>query len=798
MRNRIKNFLIGGSLFILLLVAYGLTISPVYNNFLNKFYSENLKDMFMAIGSLIVTTLTLLGTIKLRKPILKPSIYCKDNFFVDRTTERKTLFSFLTTENAEGNTLFFVKGSMCRGKTALLQYFADEVNKNSELQKEYPKSKEYSAYYVAISQSSDNILSEISASLSISETINTCDQLYKFLKATRYRKKVLLIIDNVSRNQKSQVIEVANSLLYDNSLHLKIILGITENVTNSRTNILEPPLFGEIQVMELAQRYRRNISDKEKGDIVRISNGIPSYIRIIFDAQLSGTNLSNIEDIQGAVQEQLNYLTADNKIAAYLACLNLCYDSAIAKDELLALAEASQNQLEEVLNAALASETMSRKDTFISMDSLVAKCCRNTIYCPMYFLKIYEFYKQLNPNSDIAFISLFLLTDVTAQQQITIDLLEKKYAEKKFLLFAKLGELEQEENIPIFHENYDLYNNFRYFYLSSLLELGEYVLAIDKLKQYENSEQNLPSLRTSYTASQFKMQYLIINLHHLSNQFVLALWEMETILSQATAIQLDHRSELLYLKAHCLKHVGSQLKEADNILKELEKNKLHSQSLYIKVLASRMAIHLFWGDSAYDYKTTLLYLKSLPQNKLPEQLHAVRHIAHYAWKEKNNVNEALTIIDSGLDILEVRRWRIIYDFYFEKAEWLRIQNAESASIVNDISTILCFYEKAITFGEENMDNNLACCARLGKILTLFPEHGHSETWCAEQIKIVDHEYMVMEEAHLEINRAYALYVKTLLSKERPSHKFIQYCVECDYYDLVQHMEKGKPLKLTVM
>lgn len=798
MRNRIKNFFIGGGLFVLLLAAYGLTIFPLYNYFSNKFYSENLKDVLIAIGALIVTTLALLGTIKFRKPILKPSTYCRDSYFVDRTTERKTLFSFLTAENAEGNTLFFVKGSMCRGKTILLQHFADEVNNSSELQKEYPKSKEYSVYYATISQSSDNILSEISASLNISETINTCEQLYQFLKTARYRKKVLLIIDNISRAQSRRAIETANSLLYDKSLHLKIILGITENVTNNKTNILEPPLFGEIQVMELAKRYKRDISEKEKGDIVRISSGIPSYIRIIFNVQAGSINLSNIEDIQRVVQEQLNCLTSDNKIAAYLACLNLCYNSAITKTELLELAEASQNQLEEVINATLANETTSRNNTFISMDSLVAKCCRNTIYCPKYFFKIYKFYKQLNPDSDIAFISLFLLTDVATQQQITKELLEKKYIEKKFLLFARLGELEQEENIPVFHENSDIYTAFRYYYLSSLLELGEYVLAIDKLKQYENSEQRLPSLRASYTESGFEMQYLIINLHHLSNQFVLALWEIETILSQITVIQPAHQNELLYLKAHCLKHIGNQLKEADNILKELAENESLSQGLYVKVLASRMAIHLFWGDSAYDYKTTLAYLKSLPENKTPEQLHAVRHIAHYAWKEKNDVSEALKIIDFGLEILEVRRWRIIYDFYFEKAEWLRIQNIEFNSNMNDISTILQFYEKAITFAEENMDSNLVCCARLGKIFTLFPEHGHSETWCAEQQKIVEREYIAMEEAHLEINRAYAAYMKMLLSKERPSNEFIRYCAENGYYDLVQHMEHGKPLKFTVM
>lgn len=799
MRNIFKNLIMWIVFIGALLLSFILTILPLSKFAVNNFQLESSKDVIIAIGAWIVCALTLIPKYKLHGFVWKPEDYCRDTYFVDRDQERKTLFAFLADESINNGTLFFVKGSMCRGKTVLLQRFADDVNKSfckNEFQKEYPKSKKYSAYYIALNQSSEDIVSEIGFHINNAQNLNTCGKICNFLQKTCYRKNALLIIDNISKLQSHLVIETAQSLLYKNS-HLKIILGITEDVMMSKPDILEPPLFGEIQVMELARKYNMNLSTEEKSEIIRISNGIPSYIKILFKSHASIMNLSNIEDIQSVVKAQLNSLGIDNKIAAYLACLNLCYDGTVIKEELLALAEASQVQLEDVFNAALARETDSPQGSAIIMDALVAKCCRNTIYCPKYFMRIYEFYKQLNPNSDIAFIALFLIVDTTLQQNITKDLLINKYEEKKFLLFAKLGELEQQETIRIFHEDLDLYNTFRYLYLSSLLELGEYALAINMLKRYENSQQGMPSLRSCYTESGFQMQYLIINLHHLSNQFVLALWEMETILSQTVDLQLEHRNQLLYLKAHCLKHIGDQLKEADNILERLEKEQL-SISLYIKVLSSRMAIHLFWGDTTYDYETTLQYLRTLPENRTPEQLHAVRHMAHYAWKQKNSVNEALEIINWGLETLEITRWRIIYDFYFEKAEWLRIQNIEKGNDVNDISIILDLYNKAIIFAEENMDNNLACCAQLGKILTLFPKHGHSESWCADQQKIVDSVYTMMENAHLEINKAYAIYIKTLLSKKLPSPEFIRYCAEKGYYDLSKHIEKGTPLKLTVM
>ena len=77
-------------------------------------------------------------------------------------------------------------------------------------------------------------------------------------------------------------------------------------------------------------------------------------------------------------------------------------------------------------------------------------------------------------------------------------------------------------------------------------------------------------------------------------------------------------------------------------------------------------------------------------------------------------------------------------------------------------------------------------------------HRESESWCQEQIKIVDNEFAKMEKAGLEINKAYASYVKLLLSNSQPSPEFIQYCEINRFYDLIQHIQFGKPLKLTVM
>ena len=71
----------------------------------------------------------------------------------------------------------------------------------------------------------------------------------------------------------------------------------------------------------------------------------------------------------------------------------------------------------------------------------------------------------------------------------------------------------------------------------------------------------------------------------------------------------------------------------------------------------------------------------------PEWMHTLLHIAHYQWKRTGNAKETLLVIQTSLNSLEMTRWRIIYDFYFEKAEWMRIENDSSPVTIHNTSDI---------------------------------------------------------------------------------------------------------------
>ena len=800
MRNKITNRLLLAVFIFFAGISAVFVVLPLIKLVYVIPWIERLKGSSVDMGMWLITVLFGLLSIKLHKPVLRHELYCRDRYFIDREEEREILFAFLESKNKDNGSLFFVKSGMCRGKTVLLQRFADDVNRIGErsmLQKKHRKSKDYSAYYIAIHHSSEDILQEISQALCGNKTLNTYEKVAMFLKKASYRRKTLLLIDNISRMQSHSATEMTHGLLYKNP-NLKIILAITEEMATVKPHTLTPPLFGEMHINELAKAYKKTLSVKAEQEIIRISNGIPSYVRMIFQTDMleQPITLSNIEDIQKVVENQLSRIESHNLIADYLACLKLCYDGNIPKVDLLLLSKASESQLEEIYDAALAREEIVDAQSYISMDGLVAQCCLKTIHCDEYLLDIYNFYRSKDSNSDIALAALLMLPG-SLQNSGARGILKKKYEDGKFLLFAKLGNLEQDGRLCALQTEHSLYNTFRYYYLNSLLQLGEYSQAISALEKYERSSFHLPTLRECYNPSDFEMQYLIIDLHHLSNQFTIALGEIEAVLSQSLPIKQEHQHRLLYLKSHCLKHLGSQLQEADCILARLE-NKELSQSLRVKVLYSRLAIHVFWGDPEFDYETIIQRLKNLFKKGTPEWVHTIRHLAHYTWRKTGCAEGALKIINTGLETLEITRWRIIYDFYFEKAEWMRIQNAEEKAPIHNVSTILSFYEKAIAFADENQDINLACCARLGKILAYFTEQGQSDSWCKEQWKIADREFIKMDKAGLEINKAYAAYIKILLSKGEPSLTFIRYCRESGFYDLSQHMENGKELKLTVM
>ena len=260
MRNKIANRLRLVSFSVLFIISLLFVTLPSIKSVTTALHMGDSASNLVNISMWIVTVLSGALSLMCRKPVLQHEIYCRDHYFIDRLSEREALFAFLDSESADAGSLFFVKGGMCRGKTVLLQRFADDVNQSkgkNDFRKRYKKVREYSAYYIAIHQSCEDIVQEIGLQLHGDTTLNTYGKVSSFLKKASYRKKVVLLIDNISKAQSRIAIETAHALLYKNP-SLKIILGITEDGAMPNSSTLTPPLFGEMHVNEMAKKYEIN------------------------------------------------------------------------------------------------------------------------------------------------------------------------------------------------------------------------------------------------------------------------------------------------------------------------------------------------------------------------------------------------------------------------------------------------------------------------------------------------------------------------------------------------------------
>ena len=127
MRHKWEN-LIRSILFILLVIlSLVCTILPLIEQSFHILFIKDISNDLVTIGMWLATALSGFLCLKQHKIVLKHEIYCRDSHFIDRMDERNILFSFLVSKN-NVHSLFFVKSSMCRGKTMLLQRFADDVN----------------------------------------------------------------------------------------------------------------------------------------------------------------------------------------------------------------------------------------------------------------------------------------------------------------------------------------------------------------------------------------------------------------------------------------------------------------------------------------------------------------------------------------------------------------------------------------------------------------------------------------------------------------------------------------------
>ena len=762
-------------------------------------------DSWKLFASGLVISLSILTIFIYPVVLSSTKCYC-DNFFVDRENERRTLMQFIK-DSSERRRIFYVTGKKGIGKTLLLLRLANDLAKKKICT---------TVYYVEIEGKDSSILHKCLEMIGIppDEKIGTAASLAAYLdQASRY-PKIVFILDGIDRNRKRDADKFAE-ILTNSSKNISIIIGITiESLVYSQTitlyGNLKPDIFGCLHLHELEKVYNISITDPEK--ILRLSSGIPTYVRILIDLehQNRALNLSNIETIDEIIWQQYSFFSNESKkivmLMAYLKLMGV--DSLPERKIYDIIPDSTPHHVCAVLDSSLIYRENDTRDGNIRMNDLVAESCRKCCNKNQAVEMIKNSHEHLENIFDGTLnVSLLMLSDTHFSEETGREILKNLLDGKQYLFLERLWQYEQigylNSSLKESHSNNQYFN---YCYLNSLLQLGQYRRAYSELARLEEIDSALPTLRPTenMNAEDFDMLFLIIDLHHLSNRFSFAISEIDAFLQHLPKVFKNQIQEakLLYLKAHILKHQGSDLLLADNILRGLDKNtNIQNLELQMKILYSRIAIYLFW-DTSFDYEASFNRIDTLAKEigESPVIMHAQRHRAIYTLKKLQDIESALTIVNNALRSLEKTQYRIIYDLYFEKAELLRIKSYAAENQNRKVKNeILSLYNQAIAFADENGDLNLRTMSQLGKILTLHQFHDIIQSEQLNEVQKIMTD--LSDEAHnhvLSINYACACYVENLLRGGEIDQNQTRYWEKMQYADLAHAAQHGGPVKLTVM
>lgn len=253
-------------------------------------------------------------------------------------------------------------------------------------------------------------------------------------------------------------------------------------------------------------------------------------------------------------------------------------------------------------------------------------------------------------------------------------------------------------------------NDFRHkrimvIIMNALLELGEYGI-------FNNSFLNINiPIVCELSEINFRIYLLVANYYHLTSQYAKS--NQIYYMLQNTKLVNSYSLEIDFNIAHNMRHMG-ELDRANKLFLGIEKEADHNNKFYIRSVTARISIEYF-KEHSFQPDTAVSELKSL-LTQHETDYNVYRHIANIYRRSGNDLDKAITLLNTKISELERLRLRIIYDYYFELAECYRQLCENNISYYNDA---VINYNLALIFAESNHDINLKLCAQFGKALVLY-------------------------------------------------------------------------------
>lgn len=248
---------------------------------------------------------------------------------------------------------------------------------------------------------------------------------------------------------------------------------------------------------------------------------------------------------------------------------------------------------------------------------------------------------------------------------------------------------------------------------SELAGLGRYEDAEDELLGSSvNTVRWHPSAIA--TRQQAELRFLQADVAHLLNRYDEAA-ELFGELGEwaTTAGRPGLHARCIWGRAHVLRHQGRDLEQALTLFGEAAQLADDSDELFAKAysITGETGIRVALNVLRDDEETLLASLETEIAAMAAHDgymLEVWKSQAQVAWL-RGNSPEAVEIVDAAVERARALNDRLLYNLYFERAEFSRLSGDHSQAKIG--------YDRVLEFGVGNGDRNLVTNATLGLVLT---------------------------------------------------------------------------------
>jgi hypothetical protein len=595
-------------------------------------------------------------------------------------------------------------GDRGAGKSFLLRYLCDVVNghRRANAEHTWPKGISAALYYdVADASGFKGMQSQICL-----ETFGADGTWSQFIAHVQHEfgdRRVLLILDNVNSPSLWLPVGRAVSEYLLGREHDCLVLGSIGRLEFNNRDVPAVEMEGlDLRSFErLAELEHPRVARQEIVELYEEWDGFPYYAA-------RGTP-------HAALAERTQLAAGTRRLAAYAALLALLNREIRLGDLRRCPVADFDNHLEDAIRQKLVDPTadglslrmhdIARNDVLRLLPTDVRSAAGI----------LFNRERAQGNDSGAAIFAMYANPEeIEGLDQILESAIRAAVRARDYALMESLYEFSRhnERLLTFLAKDRDRYDLFAFSRASQLAGLGAYQEA-----ELELAETSIGMLRDrdpeERSDLQLEMQYLQADLAHLLNRYEEAALEFERLADVAAAHgRLRLSAKCVVAQAHVLRHQGRDLDRALELYERAERlgKDLHELAVEARAVTGASGVKVFRESVTAGEKARLDRIECLMATNGTQDGHMLG-----IWKARARLDwlhgrrgRAKGLIEDAIEKAEALNDRLLYNLFFERAEFRRLDGDAAGSIED--------YRRALSFGTGNRDRNLAANARLGLVL----------------------------------------------------------------------------------